>query len=94
MNECTDIAAQQKIGDLKARCDILEARVAALIAFTAAILQDHPRRDLLQTRWANAIGPALLQIGPGLGDLAQNQSTAVPGWATHYIEDGSARPLP
>lgn len=76
----------REIGALKAQCMIADARVAALAAFAAALLKDHPARDQIQTRWAQYLGPALLEIGPGLGADETKMASMVPGWVGHQLD--------
>jgi hypothetical protein len=52
-----DQKAHAEIGELKARCMILESRMSALAAFACALLQSHPSRDIIQTQWANTLAP-------------------------------------
>ncbi|MGE4240338.1 hypothetical protein [Ramlibacter sp.] len=73
------------IGALTARCEALDARVAAMAAFAAAVLKDHPHRDLLQTRWGDYLGPALLDLGPGLEPQDLDRGASVPGWVASQI---------
>ena len=75
-----------EIGELKARCIILESRVASLTAFAAALLKDHLARDQIQTRWADYLGPAIEQIGPGLGKDEISFASSVPGWVHHQLD--------
>lgn len=75
-----------ELGQLKARCMILESRMASLAAFTAALLKDHPARDQLQTRWADYLGPALQQIGPGLDKENVDFAASVPGLVQHLLD--------
>ncbi|WP_239237076.1 hypothetical protein [Comamonas aquatica] len=81
-----DIKTAEDIGALQARCMILESRVAALAAFASALLKEHPQRDQIQTRWANHLGPALQEIGPGLGKDEVNMASTLPGWVQHQID--------
>ena len=81
-----DIKTAEDIGALQARCMILESRVAALAAFASALLKEHPQRDQIQTRWANHLGPALQEIGPGLGNDEVNMASTLPGWVQHQID--------
>ena len=74
------------IGALQARCMILESRMTALTAFVAALLKNHPQRDQLQTRWADYLGPAMQELGPGLGNDEINMASSVPGWVHHQID--------
>jgi hypothetical protein len=74
------------IGALKAQCMILESRVAALAAFVAALLKDHPQRDQLQTRWAEYLGPALHEFGPGLGSDEVSMAVSLPNWIQHQLD--------
>lgn len=79
-----DLAMHRSIGELKARCMILESRVAALTAFACALLESNPRRDELQTRWANHLGPAVDQFA-GLGKEQTNFAASVPAWVEHHL---------
>jgi hypothetical protein len=75
------------IGKLKAKCEILEARVASLTAFTCALIESHPSKDVLLTKWANNLGPALHEIGPGLGEAVNKIAASVPGWVQHQLNE-------
>ena len=79
-------SVHRDVGALQARCMILESRLAALTAFVAALLKDHPQRDQLQTRRADYLGPALHEIGPGLGADQVKMATILPGWVQHQID--------
>lgn len=60
----------QRLDDLEKRCLELEARTAALTAFATAVLESHPQRDAMETRWVNQLGPALHEF---LGATAEPQ---------------------
>ena len=81
----TDIEAHRKIGELRARCDILQARVAALTAFACAMLESNPRRDELLTRWGNLLGPALEQFA-NLDEVSIEHGSMIPTWADTFPE--------
>lgn len=81
-----DIDTAKNIGALQARCMILESRVASLVALAAALLKDHPQRDHIQTRWAGYLGPALEEIGPGIGKDEVSMASSVPGWVQFQVE--------
>lgn len=81
-----DEEAFRSIGELKARCAALEARVASLAAFAAAMLEAHPRRDELQTRWANHLGPAIGQFSE-LREPEETFGSAIPGWVSWRLGD-------
>ncbi len=82
-----DLDAHREIGELKARCDILSARLAALTAFTCAILESNPRKDELQTRWAKHLGPAIEHFSK-LDDVGVKFSASVPAWVATRLGDG------
>lgn len=82
--------ASREIGELKARCMLLESKMAALAAFACAILEAHPQQDQLQTRWANHLGPAMDHF---LGTLDEPEKTAVtliPGWVHGHLDSGKS----
>lgn len=81
-----DPKSHAEIGELKAKCLILESRVAALSAFACAVLQSNPQRDIIQTQWAKHLGPALDKIGPGLGDNPTKFAASVPAWVQYQLE--------
>ncbi len=81
-----DDDVHKSIGSLKARCMILESRVASLTALACALLESHPSRDIIQTQWAKHLGPALDQVGPGLGENEKKFASAVPGWVQHRLD--------
>ena len=76
----------QAIRKLTARCTVLDARVAALTAFAAAVLKDHPQRDLIQTRWSEYLGPALHEAGPGLGQSEIEVAADLPAWVSLQVD--------
>ena len=78
----------KSIGELKARCMFLESRVAALTAFACAILEPNAKRDELQTRWANHLGPAVQQFSE-LGEEQIAAASALPGWVQYRLEGNS-----
>lgn len=51
--------APLSLGELQAKVHIMEARVASLIAFATAVVDSHPQKDILRTRWAKELDPAL-----------------------------------
>lgn len=80
----TDPDTSFLIGTLKARCMILESQMAALTAFTCAILETHPRRDEMQTRWSKHLGPALERFS----SLSEDQTAAcvsIPAWVAGHL---------
>lgn len=79
-------SAPHEIGALRARCMILESRLTALTAFVAALLKDHPQRDQLQTRWADYLGPAMEECGPGLGSDEIRAASLLAGWVHEQID--------
>lgn len=84
----TDVstAAYESIGELKARCESLEAKVAALTAFACTMLEHSPSRDMLQTRLVvTHLGAALAELGPDLGHAGTTAAASVPAWIDHYL---------
>lgn len=79
----TDIEAQKSFAELQAKCQVLEAQVAALTAFTCAILDANPRRDELVTRWLNYLSPALEQFAK-LDDASCRTAAFIPGWVDTF----------
>lgn len=79
-----DLDAYRTIGELRARCDMLEARVAALAAFACAVLEANPRCDELQTRWGKHLGPALNEFA-GLEKVQTDAGAAVPAWVMYHL---------
>ena len=80
-----DLDARQTIGELRARCETLEERVAALTAFACAMLDANPRRDELQTRWGKHLGPALSMFA-GIEKTQTDAGSAVPGWVMYRLQ--------
>lgn len=80
--------AHREIGELKARCMMLESRVSALAAFACALLDSNPRKDELQTRWSKHLGPALHQFS-GLGEDQKNSGIAIPAWVEFHLSGKS-----
>ena len=80
----TDSSSQQ-LGELQARCHLLEARVAALTAFACAMLESNPRRDELLTRWSNLLGPALEQFS-SLDEISITHGSFIPTWVDTFPE--------
>ena len=74
------------IRTLTSHCTVLDARVAALTALAAALLKDHPQRDLIQTRWSEYLGPALHEAGPGLGQSEIEVAADVPAWVSLQVD--------
>lgn len=63
-----DEGAYRSIGELKAKCMLLESQVAALLALTRAGLEmGVPRRDELETRWSKNLALELVELGKQLG---------------------------
>ncbi len=81
----TDQKAHQLIGDLQARCTALEARLASLTAFSAAMLEFHPQRDVLLTKWATLQAAALEQFA-ALDEFSIQQCALIPAWVDHHKE--------
>ena len=52
----------QRLNDLEKRCMVLESQVASIAAFACAMLDGHPQKDVIQTRWGNHLGPAMLGL--------------------------------
>ena len=75
------------IGALKAKCDALNARVTALTAFACAVLESHPAKDILLTQWADNLGPAMNEIGPGLDESLTKIASGVPGWVQGHSSE-------
>lgn len=80
-----DEEAHRAIGELKARCMMLESRVAALAAFACAMLEGNPRCDELQTRWGKHLGPALEALS-GLDQDRIDSASIIPGWVLHHLQ--------
>lgn len=74
------------IGELQAKCDILEAQVAALSAFACATLDSNPRRDELQTRWAIHLAPAIKNFSQ-YNDQRILWASMVPGWIDQRLSE-------
>ena len=79
--------SKREIGELRARCEILESRVASLTALAYALLKNDKSRDVTQTTWANALGPALQQFGPSLEELHVQFAASIPGWIQHKLNE-------
>lgn len=71
------------LAELQAKVHYMEATVASLIAFTAAVVESHPQKDILMTRWVNAVEPSLIQFAT-LGPVHQHQGGFVPGWVEKH----------
>ncbi len=89
----TDVQAHAEIGALAARCDILAARVAALTAFACALMETHPKRDELSTRWANNLGPALESLAT-LNDDGIQFGATIPAWVDHPLSGKPGSHMP
>lgn len=74
------------IGELQAKCDILQAQVAALTAFACATLDSNPRRDELQTRWAIHLAPAIKNFSQ-YNDQRIQWAATVPGWIDQRLSE-------
>lgn len=71
------------LGELQAKVQLQEARIASLIAFASAVVESHPHKDVLLTRWANEIGPSLEQFGT-LDNFPIEMASFIPLWVeTH-----------
>lgn len=66
---------------------MLEMRVAALVAFVAAVVEESPNKDVLFTRWGNALKPAVEEFA-GLDEQWNDHAARVPFWVqTHKDPD-------
>ena len=73
------------IGNLKARVMILESHVAALAAFACAMLDSHPQRDVIETRWGKHLGPALHRFGDI--DAGATPAAGLVEWVSGHLDE-------
>lgn len=78
-----ETVAPLSLGELQAKVHLMEARVASLIAFTVAVVESHPQKDILMTRWMNAVEPTLIQFST-LGPVHRYHGGFVPGWVEKH----------
>lgn len=82
-NPTAETVAPLTLAELQTKVHEMEARVASLIAFTAAVVESHPQKDILVTRWMNEVDPSLTQFAT-LGPVHQYHGGFVPGWVQKH----------
>ncbi len=64
MEDIQDPATRDHVVALMARCTVLEAQVAALAAFAAALLDDSARRDVVESKASKLLAPVMQELTP------------------------------
>lgn len=70
---------EEAIKALTARNRMLEMRVAALVAFASAVVQESANKDVLFTRWGKELKPAVEAFAE-LDDQWNDYAARVPFW--------------
>lgn len=81
----TETVPPMSLGELQAKVHLMEARVASLIAFATAVVDSHPQKDILRTRWAMEVDPALAYFA-SLGPVHKYHGSFLPQWVETHKE--------
>lgn len=84
-NRLSDQEMWDVVLDLSVRCKTLEARMAALAAFTCTLLEGNSRRDELMSRWVKHLAPALKEFS-GVTPWDRTMGSTIPAWVSHRLD--------
>lgn len=83
------VPVRAELGELKAKITLQESRIAALVAIACSLLEGHPQRDVVETRWSKNLGPALQRFGQ-LDDEGIKAASGLAGWVSGHLEAGGS----